>query len=152
LQAAPAAYPYRSAKGLVVEESLRDASVDDLLAALDEPGGERRGVAAQRLVFRGERQAEVLARLVRLRADSDYLVRAALARALVRFGLPAAEAIPLLRELLEDEDDFVSRQAAGGLERLGQGSCTELRKGRKRPRRSKPGRRDFYWPSSGHPD
>ena len=138
-----------------MSENLRDASVDDLLTALGDPDDRLRGLAAQHLVRRGrqgEHRAEILARLLPLLADREYLVRAAVASAAVDLGLPTREAIPVLRELLEDEHDFVSRAAAFGLERLGQGTCRELRKSRKRPRPVRPPRHDFYWPSSGHPD
>jgi len=120
---------------------LESASVPELLGWLSDPHYGRRAQAARTLVNRKEQPAAVWPALLAARADDCWMVRIQVPRAAVHLGVPAEQAIPVLRELLGDADELVQGYAAWALERFGEGTSAELLEELVRQGRRKPGKR-----------
>jgi hypothetical protein len=102
------------------ESQLSAASVPELLELLDSPHYGRRAQAARELANRKEQPALVWPRLAARHTDETWMVRMQIPRAAIHLGIPAERAVPLLRELLGDEDEVVRGYAAWALRRLGE--------------------------------
>jgi HEAT repeat protein len=114
----------------------------DLLGWLSDPHYGRRSQAARTLVNRKEQPGVVWPALQAARADDCWMVRIQVPRAAVHLGIPAEQAVPVLRELLGDADEVVRGYAAWALGRFGQGTQAELleelvRQGRRKPSKGK---------------
>ena len=123
----------------VSESEMNSASVVRLMEFLDSPDRHDRARAA-RLLVNGKEQPELVwPRLLLARHDDYWMVRYQLPRATVHFQIPAAQAIPVLRELLDDPYESVQSGSAWALERFGQGLQSDtlaelVRQGKRQPR------------------
>ena len=121
------------------DAQLTAASVPELVAWLADPHYGRRAQAARTLANRDPEPDVIWTALLAARADESWMVRMQVPRAAVRHGAPPEQAVPALRELLDDPDEVVQGYAAWALERFGQGSEDDMlaelvRQGRRKPR------------------
>jgi HEAT repeat protein len=98
------------------------ASVPDLVGFLASPHYGVRSQAARELANRKQQPELAWPGLVRVRADTCWMVRMQVARGAVHLAAPAEQAVPVLRELLADADEVVQSYAAWALEQFGQGA------------------------------
>jgi HEAT repeat protein len=126
---------------LLTQESLSAASIPDLAALVNNSAGYflHPAQAARELVNR--RDPAALPVLLAARGHPDWKVRMQIPRGLVHLAAVPEQAVPVLRDMLDDADEVVQSYAAWALERFGQGNQAELlaelvRQGKRKPSKS----------------
>jgi HEAT repeats len=120
------------------ETRLCSATVPELIGFLSRSHYLDRAGSARQLVNRKEQPEIVWPHLLAARADESWMVRMQVPRATVHLGVLADQAIPVLREMLDDHDAVVQSYSAWALERFGQGRQSDIlaelvRQGRRKP-------------------